>query len=85
MNIVNNLLRRADIGVLPHLYLDQLAYFMQPPNYAEFFEAAVSAHVMNDELGFDRPLTRALLETVLCRSASAQPLSDGDARIRPAG
>jgi hypothetical protein len=65
MNIVNDLLRKAGIGVLPHLYFDQLAYFVQPNDYVEFFEIAVRAHVMNQELGHNRPMTGRLLKAIV--------------------
>lgn len=64
MNIVNDILRKADIGVLPHLYFDQIAYFMQPEQYAEFFAIAAKAHMMNDDLGYDRQMTNSLLDTI---------------------
>jgi hypothetical protein len=62
LNIVNDLLGRAGVGVIPHLFFDQVALFMQPKDYVRFFELGVAAHVINDEVGHDRPATRALLE-----------------------
>lgn len=70
MNIVNDLLGRAGIGVLPHLYLDLAAYLSQPEDYVRLFERAVEAHVMNDSVGRDRPATRALLEAVASAPAA---------------
>jgi hypothetical protein len=64
MNIVNDLLRRAGIGVVPHLYFDQVAHFLRPADYVDLFERAVKAHVINDESGRDRPATQALLAGV---------------------
>jgi Fic family protein len=64
MNIVNDLFGRAGIGVVPHLYLDQVALFLQPEDYVRLFERAVAAHLINDEVGRDRPATQALLEGV---------------------
>lgn len=69
MNVVNDLLGRADVGVIPHLYFDQVAYFLQPEDYVRLFERGVETHVMNDEVGRDRRATAALLEAV----ASAPP------------
>jgi hypothetical protein len=69
MNIVNDLLGGAEIGVLPHLYFDQVAYFLQPEDYVRVFERGVDAHVINDALGRNRPATAALLDVV----ASVQP------------
>jgi hypothetical protein len=37
---------------------------VQPKDYVEFFEIAVRAHVMNEELGRERPITRRLLEAI---------------------
>jgi hypothetical protein len=64
MNIVNDLLGRAGVGVIPHLYFDQVAYFLQPEAYVRLFERGVEAHVMNAEVGRDRRATAALLEIV---------------------
>jgi hypothetical protein len=64
MNIVNDLLGKSGVGVIPHLYFDQVAYFLQPDDYVRLFERGVEAHVMNDEVGRDRPATAALLEAV---------------------
>ena len=47
---------------------DRAAYFIQPHEYAAFFPIAVGAHVTNDELGYERPLTGALLEAALMRT-----------------
>jgi len=73
MNIVNDLFRRAGIGVVPHLYLDQVAHFLRPEDYVRLFERAVEAHVINDEVGRDRPATQALLEGVLSGTLPAGP------------
>lgn len=64
MNIANDLLRKAGVGIIPHLYFDRIAYFLRPEDYVRFFERAVEAHVMNDEAGRDRHSTRALLQGV---------------------
>jgi hypothetical protein len=64
MNIVNDLLGRAGVGVIPHLYFDQVALFTQPADYVRLFELGLAAHAINDE-GHDRPATKALLEAVL--------------------
>jgi hypothetical protein len=64
MNVVNDLLGRAGVGVIPHLYFDQVALFTQPADYVRLFELGVAAHVISDEAGHDRPATRALLEAV---------------------
>jgi hypothetical protein len=64
MNVVNDLLRRAGIGVVPHLYFDQVAYFLQPEDYVDLFERAVKAHAISEQLERDRPATRALLQGV---------------------
>jgi hypothetical protein len=64
MNVVNDLLGRAGVGVLPHLYFDQVALFLQPQDYVRVFELGLAAHVINDEAGHDRPATRDLLEAV---------------------
>lgn len=71
MNVLNDLLGRAGIGVIPHLYFDQVAYFLQPEDYVRVFERAVDAHVMNAEVGRDRPATEALLEAVANAPAPA--------------
>jgi len=71
MNIVNDLLARAGIGVIPHLYFDQAACFLPPESYARLFERALVAHLMNDEAGRNRPATQALLEAVASPSAGA--------------
>jgi hypothetical protein len=72
MNIVNDLLRRAGIGVVPHLYFDQVAYFLQPEDYVRVFERAVEAHVV-DGGGRDRPTTKALLEGVASTTRGRSP------------
>ena len=64
MNIVNDLLGRAGFGVIPHLYFDQVAYFLPPEDYVGLFERAVDAHVINNKVGRDRRATAALLEAV---------------------
>jgi hypothetical protein len=64
MNVVNDLLGRAGVGVLPHLYFDRAAYFLQPADYVRLFERGLEAHVINDEVGRDRPATHALLAAV---------------------
>lgn len=64
MNIVNDLLGRAGVGVLPHLYFDQVALFLQPQDYVRFFARAFQAHVINDEAGRNREATTALIEGV---------------------
>jgi hypothetical protein len=69
MNIVNDLLGRAGVGVIPHLYFDQVALFTQPEDYVRVFELGLAAHALNDEAGHDRPATRALLEAVVSDSA----------------
>lgn len=64
MNVVNDLLGRAGIGVLPHLFFDRAAFFMGPEDYVRLFERGVEAHVMNDDLGRDRAATAELLAAV---------------------
>jgi hypothetical protein len=64
MNIVNDLLGRAGVGVMPHLYFDQVALFTQPEDYVRIFELGLAAHVINVAAGHDRPATKALLEAV---------------------
>ena len=64
MNIVNDLLARAGVGVVPHLYFDQVAYFLRPEDYVRLFQRGVDAHLMNDALGRERRATAALLEIV---------------------
>jgi hypothetical protein len=70
MNVVNDLLGRAGVGVIPHLYFDQVALFLQPHDYVRLFERGVESHVMNDKAGRDRPATAALLEAVATASAA---------------
>lgn len=64
MNIVNDLLGKAEVGVLPHLYFDQVAYLMQPEDYAEFFRLARDSHVIDDRIACERPLTTSLREVI---------------------
>jgi hypothetical protein len=70
MNIVNDLLGRAGIGIVPHLYFDQVAYFLSPTDYMVLFERAVQAHVLNDEVGPDRTATVALMKAIAGRPAN---------------
>jgi hypothetical protein len=70
MNIVNDLLGRAGVGVIPHLYFDQVALFTQPADYVRVFELGLAAHAINDEASHDRPATKALLEAVVGNTAA---------------
>jgi Fic family protein len=64
MNIVNDLLGSAGIGIVPHLYFDRVAYFLQPEDYVRLFARAVEAHVINEEVGRDRRATELLRQAV---------------------
>ena len=64
MNIINDLLEKAKIGVLPHLYFDYIALVSKPLDFAEFFKAAIPHHVINEDYPDERKLTASLMSYV---------------------